>query len=399
MKKNLLILGSTFVLSLILLFSIVNVENNSSLNKELKPTAGREDDPNGASRFRYDMIRGKAETIDPLARQRAIKYTKENLIAKSLNKTDNISSWSSLGPGNIGGRIRSIIVRPSNSNHILIGAVAGGIWKSTDGGASWTPKIDDGNPLAIGSMVNDGDVVYAGTGEGWFNIDAVYGGGIWKSTDFGDTWTLLPSTTGSNVWNFRDVRQMRIDPSGNVYAVTFAYNSKGGVGNYYTNGGLYKSSDGGASWSKISPTDYATNYFNGTDAIPVSSSTILFATNANGSTLGGIYRTTDGGTNWTKIISLLPTSNYGRIAMAQDPNNANTVYAVFAGNSTNDGLKGIYKTTDGGVTWSALSKPANLASTGDSYLGSQGWYDNIISVDPFNSNNIYVGGVDDIEIN
>ncbi|GBD91672.1 hypothetical protein BMS3Abin04_02404 [bacterium BMS3Abin04] len=400
MKKNLLILGSTFVLSLILLFSIVNVQNNSPLNKELKPTAGREDDPYGASRFRYDMIRGRADKIDPLARQRAIKYTKENLIenpsVNGLRKTENISSWSALGPGNIGGRIRSIIIRPSNSNHILIGSVSGGIWKSVDGGASWTPKIDDGNPLAIGSMVNDGDVVYAGTGEGWFNIDAVYGGGIWKSTDFGDTWTLLSSTTGSNVWNFRDVRQMRIDPSGNVYAVTFAYNRKGGVGNYQFNGGLYKSTDGGSSWSKISTTS-VTNYFNGTDAIPISSSTILFATNANGSTLGGIFRTTDGGTNWTQITSGLPTSEYGRIVMAQDPNNSNTVYAVFTGNGTNDGLNGIYKTTDGGLNWLVLPKPGNLISTGSSYLSSQGWYDNVISVDPYNSNNIYVGGVEDMK--
>ncbi len=394
MKSNLLAFAAIIVLTMLVFINNTGTDNYSLL----KPTAGKEDDPYGASRYRFDMIRGKSESIDPLARQRAINYTKENLIVRSLNKTDNISSWSALGPGNIGGRIRSIIVRPSNSNHILIGAVAGGIWKSTDGGASWTPKIDDGNPLAIGSMVNDGDVVYAGTGEGWFNIDAVYGGGIWKSTDFGETWTLLPSTTGSNVWKFRDVRQMRIDPSGNVYAVTFAYNSKGGVGSYKTDGGLYKSTDGGNSWTKISPTDFATNYFNGTDAIPISSSTILFATNANGSTLGGIYRTTDGGTTWTQITSGLPTSDYGRIAMAQDPNNANTVYAVFAGNSTNDGLNGIYKTTDGGLNWSVLPKPGNLITTsGQSYLGSQGWYDNVISVDPHNSNNIYVGGVEDMK--
>ncbi len=240
-------------------------------------------------------------------------------------------------------------------------------------------------------MVNNGNTVYAGTGEGWGNTDAVYGGGIYKSTDFGETWTLLPSTLSHNGWDFKTVRSIRLDASGNVYAVTRAYNYKGGVGGYHTNGGLWKSTDGGSTWNKISSTSI-TNYYKGTDVIPVSSSTILFATHS-----GGMYRTTDNGAHWTEITAGLPSTDFTRIAMAQDPNNSNIVYAVYAGNSSNDGLNGIYKTTDGGLNWSVLPKPANLASTGSSYLGNQGWYGNVISVDPFNSNNIYVGGVDDMK--
>ena len=102
-------------------------------------------------------------------------------------KTNGISSWVPIGPGNIGGRIRSIIIKPSNPSVLLLGAVAGGIWKSTDGGASWYPKTDASAQLAIGSMVRDPsneNIVYAGTGEGWGNSDNVYGGGIYKSTDF-----------------------------------------------------------------------------------------------------------------------------------------------------------------------------------------------------------------------
>ena len=370
----------------------------SGLIKEpVRPAPGSKDDPYGAARFRYEMIAGTKQFIDPFSRQRAIEQTRGVLQKSDLPMNVNApAGWSAVGPGNIGGRIRSIIVRPSNSNHLLIGSVSGGIWKTTDGGTSWSAKIDNSDPLAIGCMVNTGDTVYAGTGEGWFNYDAVYGGGIYKSTDFGETWTLLSSTVGASIWNFRNVLQMAIGPTGDVFAVTKAYNYKHGVGDYYTNGGLYRSTNGGTSWTKLSTTG-VTNYYYGTDVVPITSSIILFSTYE-----GGIYRTTNGGSSWTKIVSSLPASGFQRIAMARDPatSSPNTiVYAVFQStdNTTGGdaGLKGIYKSTDDGVTWSALTKPPNLVSTGNmSYLRNQGWYDNVIAVDPFNSSNIYVGGVD-----
>jgi len=247
----------------------------------------------------------------------------------------------------------------------LVGAVAGGIWKSTDGGASWLPKTDGGAQLAIGCMVKDPsneNIVYAGTGEGWNNSDFVYGGGIYKSTDFGDTWAFLPSTIGTNIQYFSNVRSMAFDNSGNLYAVTYSYKRKDGLGGYLTtSGGLYKSTNQGTSWSAINSI-FADNSFNGDDVIPFSSSTIIFSTNANGSTLGGIYRTTDGGTTWNKITANLPTANYKRIAFAKDPNIANTAYAQIESSlyTTPDfGLAGIYKTTDAGATWTVLPKTSS----------------------------------------
>ena len=358
-----------------------------------RPMQGDKDNPYAAQEFRYNMLKGNKPYLDPLARQRAINYTKKHLLQKNPANTQIISSWTSIGPGNIGGRIRAILIRPLHPNTLLIGAVSGGVWKTTNGGASWFPTMDNDNPLAIGCMVNRGDTVYAGTGEGWGNVDAVYGGGIYKSTDFGDTWALLSSTATSNPlsstsWNFKNVLKLAFDPNGNLYAVTKAINYKDGVGKYYTNGGLFQSTDGGTSWSKISSKS-VTNYYNGCDVIPITSSTILYATQG-----GGIFKTTNGGTNWLHITSGLPSS-FDRISMAQDPNSSNTVYAVFSEYNTSTGLAGIYKSIDGGSNWSALSPPGTIASTGNtSYLGGQGWYDNTIAVDPKNSNNIYVGGVD-----
>jgi photosystem II stability/assembly factor-like uncharacterized protein len=369
----------------------------------LESAPGDRDNPDAAYRYRYAILAGNQQNVDFQQRRReAVSYTNQKMkSAKTLRKT-SASTWSALGPGNIGGRVRSIVINPANSDQILIGSVSGGIWKSNDGGASWIPKSDTADVMAIGSMVIDpihSNVVYAGTGEGWLNEDAVYGGGIYKTTDFGETWTLLPSTIGASVSDFRNVLKMAADPSGNIYAATKDLTNKYGGGEYTYSGGLFMSTNGGTSWAKISSADTATNYFNPCDVIPVSPTVIVFAVESNGSTLGGIYRTTDGGTTWSKITSNLPTGNYGRIAFAQDPNNSNTLLAVFESldltTAGDGGLKGIFKSTDAGATWAKLTTPQKIASTGGlSYLKDQGWYGNVIAVDPFNSNNIYAGGVD-----
>ena len=199
----------------------INPKEPYNKHKYLIPTPGTKDNPYGASQFRFDMITGENSKTDPVkSRQLAVEKTREMVEQRSRLQKANAISWTAVGPGNIGGRIRSIIINPSNSSIIIIGSVAGGIWKTTNGGTTWSAKLDSQDPISIGSMVLVGaSTVYAGTGEGWGNVDAVYGGGIYKSTDFGDTWTLLTGTT-SNVWNFRNVLKLAADPSGNVYAVT-----------------------------------------------------------------------------------------------------------------------------------------------------------------------------------
>ncbi len=266
MKKFVLL--STIILFIALLFSErflgKKIPYHSSQIKE--PAIGTRDNPYGALDFRYNMLKGDKPYLDPLARQRAILYTKKEILKKNPGEVNSLS-WTAVGPGNIGGRIRSILIRPSDRNAILVGSVSGGIWKSLDGGASWQPKSDDGNPISIGCMANFGDLVYAGTGEGWGNQDAVYGGGIYKSTDFGDSWSLLSSTTGTNVSKFLNILKLAFDPEGNIYAVTKSYNEKDGLGNYTFDGGLYKSTDGGASWLRIISTSIS-NYYNGCDVVP-----------------------------------------------------------------------------------------------------------------------------------
>ncbi|CAN5525328.1 hypothetical protein BH10BAC5_BH10BAC5_27890 [soil metagenome] len=373
----------------------------SNCEEPLEETQGTADNPYEASEFRYKMLSSTKDSKDKFVdlaglRRNAIEYAKENLDNHPELLTP---TWTAIGPGNIGGRIRSILIKPAAVSTILIGSVSGGIWKSTNSGLNWTAKLDDKDPIAIGSMVFDPkhpDTVFAGTGEGWGNFDAVYGGGIYRSTDFGDTWTLLAATISSS---FRNVLKMTADTAGNIYAATKNINTKQGGGEYTLAGGLFRSTNSGTTWTKISSSTFADNYFNPCDVLAFTPSEILFAVNSNGATLGGIYRTTNSGTNWTKITTGLPSSAYKRISLAQDPSHKDTLYSVFESTDVSSGgdggLKGIFMSADRGVTWTSVTTPPKISSTGTkSYLSSQGWYDNTITVDPHSSANIYVAGVD-----
>jgi hypothetical protein len=128
----------------------------------------------------------------------------------------NNGSWTSLGPGNIGGRIRSILINPGTPATMLVGSVSGGIWRTTNGGTTWAPVNDFMANLAIGSMAatpNDFNVMYAGTGEGFYNADRIRGAGVFKSTDGGLTWSQLASTTNAD---FHYVNRLAISPDSSI---------------------------------------------------------------------------------------------------------------------------------------------------------------------------------------
>ena len=152
-----------------------------------------------------------------------------------------VGSWHEVGPGNIGGRTRAIVVDPTDPDTIYAGGVAGGVFKTTDGGQSWTPTSDDLVNIAIGSLVmdpTDPRTLYAGTGEGFFNGDSVRGLGVFKTTDGGATWAQLPGTTEPQVpsGSFFRCNKMVVSPNDpdRVYAATRF--------------GVWRSTDAGATW-------------------------------------------------------------------------------------------------------------------------------------------------------
>ncbi len=285
-----------------------------------------------------------------------------------------IWNWEWLGPGNVGGRIRSILIHPTSPSTMWIGAVSGGIWRTDNGGASWSPVDDFMATLAVGSMVMDPTdplVMYAGTGEGFFNIDALPGAGIFKTVNGGLTWIQLPST---NDTNFLNVNRLAHHPTipGRLYCVTTMPNGSGEI-RWTTNGGT--------TWPRL-----ATTYYAATDIKihPQHPNRLAVGTSVpvTGGSVGDVLLSYDGGVNWIKQTdnssNKLPWSP-GRCEVHFG--NGDTVYASIDDNGTE-----IWRSVDSGATWSRRS-------TGSGYLGGQGWYNNVLWVSPHNSNFLLLGGV------
>jgi photosystem II stability/assembly factor-like uncharacterized protein len=159
----------------------------------------------------------------------------------AMNKQDleALPAWTELGPNNVGGRTRALLIHPTNPSVMYAAGVSGGVWKTTNGGALWTPLADLMANIAVNSLAMDPknpNVIYAGTGEGYFNIDGIRGAGVFKTTDGGATWTRLASTTTEDFYYVNDI-VVSPTSSQRLYAATGA--------------GVFRSLDGGASWTRI----------------------------------------------------------------------------------------------------------------------------------------------------
>ena len=192
---------------------------NYRIEKKKAKSNLKYDKPDEAMLWYYEQRAYPNSKIPDNWREEAYRHISLNNVSPS--NSPNALSWTQLGPGNIGGRIRAIAVHPTDPNTVYFGAVAGGVWKSVDGGASWTSLNDFMANLAVCSIVidpNNPNTIYAGTGEGFFNVDAIRGAGIFKSTDAGSNWSQLSST---NIEDFYYVNDLDYDKvNGVLYAAT-----------------------------------------------------------------------------------------------------------------------------------------------------------------------------------
>lgn len=296
--------------------------------------------------------------------------------------------WTSVGPapiiyngatfsGNfdVAGRINTIAIDPTPaSNTIYIGAASGGIWKTTNGGTTWAPISDFQCAITMGALAVDPvnpQIVYAGTGEGVFAIDAYQGCGFMRSTNGGSTWTEVGPAAFQNQTGGARINRIIINvPTAGSTTTTILIAA--------TNFGIYRSVNSGQTWTAVAT---GAGIFTDITVDPLSPN-ILYAGRYLSGT-GGIYKSTDTGLTWTKVTSGLPTSGYARVVLAAAPSASGTVYASF---SALDGtLFGVYKTTDFGATW------AKIAATGvDCKL--QCWYDMQLAVDPTSASIVYFSG-------
>ena len=255
------------------------------------------------------------------------------------------------------GRVNMVAVDPNDANTIYVGAPAGGIWKSTDGGQNWVVLNDQLGVIGVSSIAidpNDSDIIYIGTGDD--DAGDTYSIGIMKSIDGGLNW----NTTGLTLSGNSRVYNLVLDPNNSqiLYAAT--------------NSGLYKSTNSGTSFSVIlaqSTRDFAMK--------PGDSQTLYTVTSSS------FYRSTNGGTSFSQISSGLPGSDVSRIVIGVTPANSAYVYLSIA--ASNNGFKGLYRSTNSGTSFSVRN------NTTDIYEATQAWYDLAIAVDPSNAEIVYNG--------
>jgi photosystem II stability/assembly factor-like uncharacterized protein len=367
----------------------VSCKNHSSDSEEKLEMDGMEK----AMRQQFLMTRDPALNRVPTERLLdAMRFMNNARTTLTSNLT-----WTERGPNNIGGRSRTIMIDKNDptGNTVFAASVSGGIFKTSNmlsAVPSWTVVNDLMANLAVTALVQDRsnyNIMYAGTGEGWFNLDAVRGAGIFKSTDGGVTWSQIPSTSG-----FEFVQDIVIDNNGNLYVALRNLTS--------SNRGVMRSTDGGGSWTQVlglqvsdpSPcpgvtftTGRACDLEVATNGDVYAALGIFTPTQIFKSSFATYGANTGDKCNWQEITPPHTETTF-RAEVAIAPSNAQRVYVMMQDSAT-DQVKTFYRSNDGGATWGSFTAPSALNNGNN----SQTWYDLIMAVDSANADNVVVGGI------
>ncbi len=328
------------------------------------------------------------------------------------------SAWMPIGPQATSspffspftsGRVTALAVDPCDAagNTVFLGGADGGIWKTTEGGTTWTPLFDFQPLVSVGSIALDptahacaSSVVYVGTGEDNFGGDNIYGVGVFKSADGGATWTQ-----DSTFHTPQPLADDRLGP----FIGALAVNRAAGKNNILLAAvrgralalpsGIWCSSDSGSTWTHVLPLNPINGTFDvGTDVVFASDGTAIAALGFPfGNTDNGIYKSSAAVTSctitWNKqtLPSGTPASSLGRIALAIAPSDDKTIYAAIADSTTfSSNLLGVIKTTNGGTTWTKLT--ASLVTSTNGFCNAQCFYDLTIAVHPTDPLTVFAGG-------
>ena len=295
------------------------------------------------------------------------------------------AAWAFAGPTNVGGRVTSLAVE--SAERFYVGTGSGGVFKTTDGGASFTPVGDDVLSLSIGDVAldpSDPQRLYVGTGEvngGGGSI--TYGGqGVFRSPDGGQTWAALgleeTSTIGRVVVHPTNPAVLWVAAAGQLYASD-------------PHRGVYRTADGGQTWAKTLFVNDSTGVVD-LAVNPRSPDTLYAAAwerrrrpdaRRYGGPGSGVYRSTDGGLTWSELTNGLPgDANVGRIGIAVAASRPNVVYAVYSDASGDP--RGTYRSDDGGDTWTARTPVGNSPYE---------WWFGQVRVDPTDPDRVYYGSL------
>lgn len=367
------------------------------------------DEPDAAAAF-FAMKRGitadtNVHALYAAARERLAGMQRGSRVAANAipGSTLSAGAWTFLGPGNVGGRTRALLIDPNQPGVMYAGAVSGGVWKTTTAGASWTPVADILGNLAVCSLAfdpQDTSTIFAGTGEGYFREDVrgtalpIAGDGIFVTHDRGASWTQLPFTAGNA--DFRFVNDVVVTDAA-VYAATRS--------------GVWRSPDRGATWARV----LATTVKGGCFDVALGGGTTMLAS-CGIFEQATVYRSTDGA-SWSAVLT---DPQMGRTSLAFAPSNPSIVYALAACNNAgatgchDQGLLGVYRSESGGTagSWHAQVRFDNSDPVAQTLLSNRigtfaqicanehpswsnmGWHCNVIAVDPVNPQRVWAAGVD-----
>ena len=372
-----------FLIIFILCVGIVNIPKLF-----LKDTKHKEHDDHEAPFEYFALIRSFPDaSLDMAAYNQMLNYATFDF---SQAKSSSTLSWQQEGPTNIGGRITCLKIHPTNQNIIFAGCPGGGLFKTTNAGATWIPVFDDQPFLSISCITFDPtnpSIMYVGTGDPDIPFTSLIGNGVYKSTDGGISWNNI----GLNQQGI--ITQILVNPlnTNMIYASAMGTPM---VRDF--NRGIYKTTNGGSSWNQILSIDNQTGVsdmmmdFTNPNIIYASAwSRIRTNTESMGfSNSSRIYKTTNGGNAWNILSNGLPNTKLARFGICMSKQNANKIYVSVCDSTYN--LENIYVSTNGGALFTALPGSANASGL---YSGF-GWYFGKLTVNPSNDNEILIAGVE-----
>ena len=415
--RKLLLVCLSFALAGCTIFGWQRLASHERFAEELE-SGSHESEAVARDAWLYGQRAYPQETIPAGARQRSFEQME---VAEARQRALNLrvaeiqqQAWQALGPNPIGtqigqfpinygdrrvacsGRVAAIALHPqydgTNNRTVYLGAAQGGVWRSDDNGDTWRPLSDNQPSLAIGSLAIDPtnpNVIWAGTGDNG-EFGGYYGAGLLKSTDGGATWQVI---TGPNstltptqpAFINAGILKVEIDPS-NTNTVYIATNpghsssaaSKTGAEAPLGQRGLWKTTDGGQTWTNLNVTNDG-GRISAMDVItdPLNRQRVIASMYG-----AGLFRSENGGQSWTRLAGGLPADGFGRIALTIGPalqgGQNSTIYAAVA--RTDNNLLGIYGSTDNGTTWTRVTSPQ---------LGGQANYNLAITVDPTDARVVY----------
>lgn len=408
---------TTFVFLLLSVYSTIFAQNNRELLLE-RLQQYRD--------FEEMQIRDPQTGKVPLEGATLVKeqlYQQQAAAKQEAEQAVGNEKWIALGPTEVGCRIRTLLLMPTAYQKAFAGTVGGGLWRCDNIKAAtsvWKPVCGAFDNLAVTALAiqpTNNNVLYMGTGEGWYNpgtfgfdpaLDANYtrGKGIYKSTNGGTTWSKLTTTeTDTSMHYIQKIVVLNDNVASNNDIVFVA-----------TLHGLYRSTNGGTSFTKVLyHSDVPGNNgggvsaadepaFNAVSDIEIAANGDVYVSMGIGQT-DGVFKATFNGVStgnsgsWVKLGGGLPTTGYQRIELACAPSNAATVYAVYqavANASSDKNCLNIYKTTNNGTAWTLQNEPwdndvSNVPNDID-WTAGQAFYNLTAAVDPNNAATIYVGG-------